>query len=266
MKKVLLAFQFLTIIPVTGIKDVSEKDIGSASAFFPVVGVVQGLIFAVSAGIFLKVFNAELSNGLVLLVMVLTSGGLHLDGLSDTFDAVASTGDREKKLQIMKDSTIGPIGVIAIVIVLLLKYILLNALFSNSTINIYYLSLLLMPVFSRWTMVTALFHARTASQHGLGKTFIEHTGLKQLLIATFITVLVFMSALLITSKFGNRQLSIVNCQFVFILPLLYIFSLMSLWFFNRRFGGATGDNFGAVSELSEILFLIMAIICIQNFI
>ncbi|HDO25886.1 MAG TPA: hypothetical protein ENG95_04510 [Nitrospirae bacterium] len=115
-------------------------------------------------------------------------------------------------------------------------------------------------------MVTALFHARTASQHGLGKTFIEHTGLKQLLIATFITVLVFMSALLITSKFGNRQLSIVNCQFVFILPLLYIFSLMSLWFFNRRFGGATGDNFGAVSELSEILFLIMAIICIQNFI
>ncbi|HDZ62135.1 MAG TPA: adenosylcobinamide-GDP ribazoletransferase, partial [Nitrospirae bacterium] len=228
-------------------------------------GALQGLIFAISAGIFLKIFNAEMSNGLVLLVMVLTYGGLHIDGLSDTFDAIASTGNRENKLAIMKDSTTGPIGVTAIVIVLLLKYLLLNELFNSATASIYYFTIFLMPVFSRWAMVPAIYHGRPASPNGLGKLFIEHTGLKQLLIATGITLLVFMSALLIFSKVGYRQSSIVNCQFIFILPALYLFSLTALWLFNRCFGGVTGDNFGAISEISDLLFLMAAVICIKNF-
>lgn len=266
MKKILLAFQFLTIIPIRDIKEVSEKDIGSSSAFFPLAGAFQGLIFSVSAAVFHFFFTFELANGLVLLVMILTYGGLHIDGLSDTFDAIASTGSKEKKLAIMKDSTTGPIGVTAIVIVLLLKYLLLNELFYSSTEPIYYFTIFLMPVFSRWAMVPAIYHGRPAGPDGLGKLFTEHTRTKQLLIATFITLLILMSALLISSKVGNRQLSIVNRQFIFILPVLYVFSLTALWFFDRRFGGVTGDNFGAISEISDLLFLITAVICLKNFI
>ncbi len=261
MRRILLAFQFLTIIPLRDLEDVSEKDIGSASAFFPLAGAFQGLIFAVSAGIFLKVFNAELSNGLVLLVMVLTYGGLHIDGLSDTFDAIASTGNRGKKLAIMKDSTTGPIGVTAIVIALLLKYLLLNELFHSSTTSIYYFTIFLMPVFSRWAMVPAIYHGRPASPNGLGKLFTEHTGIKELLIATFIILLISFSAFsLMPGSFSSVS------YLLFILPVLYLFSLTAVWFFDRRFGGVTGDNFGAVSEISDLLFLIAAVICIKNFI
>lgn len=261
MKRVLLAFQFLTIVPVTDIKDVSEKDIGSASAYFPLAGALQGLIFSVSAVVFIYFFSGELANGLVLLVMVLIYGGLHIDGLSDTFDAIASTGNRENKLAIMKDSTTGPIGVTAIVIVLLLKYLLLNELFNSATAAIYYFTIFLMPVFSRWAMVPAIYHGRPASPNGLGKLFIEHTGIKELLIATLVTLLISFSAFsLIPGSFSSIS------YFLFILPALYLFSLTALWLFNRCFGGATGDNIGAVSEISDLLFLMAAVICIKNFI
>ena len=254
MKKILLAFQFLTIIPVKEMRDVSEKEIGEASAFFPLIGFVQGALFVVSAVLFLKIFPPELANGLLILVIVATSGGLHLDGLADTFDAIALRGDREKKLLVMKDSTIGPVGVIAIVILILLKYLALNAFFFHSSPITYYSSLFLMPVFSRWVMVTAIFHGKSARQDGIGKIFVENTKLKELIIATSLTVLIFLLVLFIT----HYPLPITH--FLFVLLVLYIFSLVSVWFCNKKFGGMTGDTFGAVSEISEILFLIMAVI------
>ena len=253
MRKILLAFQFLTIIPVKEMKNVSDKEIGGASVFFPLIGFLQGALFMVSAVLFLKIFPPELANGLLILVIVATSGGLHLDGLADTFDAIALRGDREKKLLVMKDSTIGTVGVIAIVLALLLKFLALNSLFHYSLFTFYY-SLFLMPVFSRWVMVTAIFHGKSARQDGIGKIFVENTKLKELIIATSLTVLIFLLVLFIT----HYPLPITH--FLFVLLVLYIFSLVSVWFCNKKFGGMTGDTFGAVSEISEILFLIMAVI------
>ncbi len=267
MKKVLLAFQFLTIIPVKEIKEVSEKEMGGASAFFPLIGAFQGLLLVSTSVVFLKVFQAELTNGLLVFVLVLTNGGFHLDGLADTFDAVASRANKEKKLAIMKDSTIGSIGVTAIVLVLLLKFLALNSLFHLSPFT-FHLSLFLMPVFSRWAMVPAIFHGKSARQDGLGRIFIENTGVKEFVTATFLTLLFLILAVLIGNKINNPdyQFSIINFQLSLILPVLYIFSLIAVWFSNKNFGGMTGDTLGAVSEISEILFLIMAVICLQNFI
>ena len=266
MKRILLAFQFLTIIPVKEMKDVSEKEIGGASIFFPLTGFVQGVLFVVSAGLFLKIFPPELANGLLILVIVATSGGLHLDGLADTFDAIALRGDREKKLLVMKDSTIGPVGVIAIVLALLLKFLALNSLFHYSLFTFYY-SLFLMPVFSRWVMVTAIFHGKSARQDGIGKIFIENTKLKELVIATLLVigcwllVTIFFLSSLFTIYPGLAQRSGAGYSlFLVSIPVLYIFSLVSVWFCNKKFGGMTGDTFGAVSEISEILFLIISVI------
>ncbi len=256
MKKILLAFQFLTIIPVKEIKDVSEKEMGGASAFFPLIGFIQGTLFVISAVLFLKVFPRELTNGLLVLVIIITSGGLHLDGLADTFDAIALRGDREKKLSVMKDSTIGPVGVIAIVLALLLKFLALNSLFHYSLFTFYY-SLFLMPVLSRWVMVTAIFHGKSARQDGIGKIFIENTKLKELVIATLLVI----GCWLLVVSFLLSSLFTIHCSlFVVSISVLYIFSLASVWFCNKKFGGMTGDTFGAVSEISEILFLMMAVI------
>ncbi|MBI4848325.1 MAG: adenosylcobinamide-GDP ribazoletransferase [Nitrospirae bacterium] len=260
----LLAFHFLTIIPLKEMRDVSEKEIGGASAFFPVAGAVQGALFSISAALFLKIFPVELANGLVVLVIVITTGGLHLDGLADTFDAIASRGTREKKLAIMKDSTVGPFGVIAIVLVILLKYLSLNALFSHPSLVTYYSSLFLMPVFSRWAMVPAIFHCKSARQDGLGKIFIENTGIKELVIATLSALIVLSAALVVSNGMLNSSFQL--SAFAPVLPVLYIFCIIAVWFSNKNFGGMTGDTFGAVAEMSELLFLMTVIICSQKFI
>ncbi|MBI5676311.1 MAG: adenosylcobinamide-GDP ribazoletransferase [Nitrospirae bacterium] len=259
MKKLLLAFQFLTIIPLKRMDNVSEKDVGGASAFFPLVGTVQGILLVITSALFLKVFPVEVSNGIILLLMIIINGGLHLDGLADTFDAIASRKGKEKKLAIMKDSAVGPFGVIAIVFAILLKYIFLNAIF-NISLDTYYLSLFLMPIFSRWAMVTAIFHCKSARKDGLGRIFVEHTKMTEFAAATLLTLVISLLALFISDKTS----AIIS--FLLILVILYIFCIAAVRFSNKNFGGMTGDTFGAVSEISEILFLMGAMIWSQKFI
>jgi adenosylcobinamide-GDP ribazoletransferase len=262
MRRFLLAFQFLTIFPVVKMENISEADVGGSSAFFPAVGAVQGVLTVLTAAACMKVFPVELANGLVILVMVIINGGLHLDGLADTFDAIASRKDREKKLEIMKDSTVGPFGVISIVLALLLKYLSLNAVRGLPPLT-YHASLFLMPVFSRWTMVPAIFHAQSARPDGLGRIFIEYTGIRQLAGATA-CLLISLGAVMV---FSNRVLDAPFQVSAFIpaLPLLYIFCAIAVRFSNRNFGGMTGDTFGAVSEISEILFLLSVILWSQRY-
>lgn len=261
MNKILLAFQFLTIIPVRDSGAVPVQDVGRATMYFPIVGIIEGGLLSALAWLFLKVFPGEVTSGLLLFAMVLINGGLHLDGLSDTFDALASRVDTDKKLAIMKDSTIGPAGVIAIVLVLLLKYLLLNSMFFYSSISVYYTGLLLMPVMSRCTMVWAIFHCRPARQDGLGRMFIEHTGLRELITATVLTLIACFVTLGIISEF-----ELLAFHLMFVLPVLYFFSVSAVWFFNKHFGGMTGDSFGSVYEFAVILFLITRILWVQKFI
>jgi len=259
MKKLLLAFQFLTIIPVKDTGVVADSEVGGAASFFPLVGAVQGMLLVLAAMIASRILPVGVVNILVILLLIVTNGGLHLDGLSDTFDAIASRGDRDKKLSIMKEATVGPIGGIAIVIDILLKLYLLNEIYSVSQSATYYMMLFLLPMYSRWAMVPAIFHGKSARKEGLGRTFIENVGVRELLTATILTlILSFLAVFIIFNTAGLMHI-------IFSLPALYIFSLAAGWFAARRFGGMTGDTFGAVSELSEILLLMMAVICLRNF-
>jgi adenosylcobinamide-GDP ribazoletransferase len=263
MTKLFLAFQFLTIIPLKKMDNVSEEAMGKTTAFFPLVGAMQGILLVISSALLLKVFPVEVSSGFVLLLMIIINGGLHLDGLADTFDAIASRKDKEKKLAIMKDSAVGPFGVIAIVFSILLKYLLLHAAF-NISLDTYYLSLFLMPLFSRWAMVPAIYHAQSARGDGLGRIFIEYTEIKELITATGLVLLFSIIALFAFEP--SYQLSAISCQLLVVLAMLYVFALLSVWFCGKIIGGMTGDTFGAVSELSEILFLMGAVIWSQKFI
>jgi len=113
MKKMLLAIQFLTIIPVTVKGDVSEEDMVGSTAFFPLAGACQGLMMAATAALLGRFFDAAVVCGFVILAHIVSNGGFDLDGLADTADAlsVKSSGnaaaDIEKRLLVMKDSTIG---------------------------------------------------------------------------------------------------------------------------------------------------------------
>lgn len=234
--------------------EVSEDEMGNTSAVFPLVGFAEGIVLSLSAAMFLKVFPTELTNALLVLLLVIMNGGLHLDGLSDTFDAVASRGDKGKKLSVMKDSTVGPVGVIAIVMALLLKYVLLNAVFFHSSFSAYLAAVMVMPVLSRWAMVPAAYYSKPARQDGLGRLFIEHTGTKQLIEATVAAVIIILMVCSVSFQF-----SLFMFYVMFSMPLLYAFSFGAVWFFNKNFGGMTGDSFGAMNELAVLILLILIV-------
>jgi len=261
MKKLILAFQFLTIIPVRDTGEVPAEDAGSATVYFPVVGMIEGGLLALLAWLFLKVFPGEITSCLLLTVMVVMNGCLHIDGLADTFDAIACRGNREKKLLVMKESSIGPAGAAAMVLVLLLQYLLLNAMFFYSSIPAYYTGLLCMPLLSRCAMVWTIFHSRSARQDGLGRVFIQHTGLKQLIPATVLTI----AAVCVTMGIAS-DLELLAFHLMFVMPVLYFFSVAAAWFFQKLIGGMTGDAFGAVYEIAVVLFLMARVLWVQKFI
>ena len=255
MKKLILAFQFLTIIPVKDLGEVSEQDMGSTTVLFPVVGFAEGVLLAFCATVFLKVFPVELTNALLVLILAVMNGGLHLDGLSDTFDAIASRGDTEKKLSIMKDSTVGPMGVIAIVMTLLLKYVLLNAVYFHSTFAVYCMAVISTPVLSRWSMVTAAYCSKSARKEGLGRLFIAHTEKKELIASTILAIGLMAAMSVISVQFSYLMFYI-----MFAMPVLYAFSFGAVWGFKKLFTGMTGDSLGAVNEIAVLVFLIMVVV------
>lgn len=249
------AFQFLTVIPVPSFcGKISEKDVGKSCVFFPLVGLLQGMLLVLFYRLFMDVFPVEITAGLLITALVISNGGFHLDGLSDTFDALASRKSRERALEIMKDGTAGPIGVASVVLALLLKYLALTSVLGISEMP-FYLPLLLFPVQSRWVMVAAMYLGKSARKDGLGKIFIENTGVAEFLISLLLaagtTVIIFIAAgrLHPYSINGAPALIPVSC--------VYGFGILAVWFFRRRFFGLTGDNLGAINEISEVLFLLI---------
>jgi adenosylcobinamide-GDP ribazoletransferase len=268
LKQLLLALQFLTIVPVRVKGDISENDMSRSVIFFPVAGALQGLLCVLSAALLLRFLSTDLTGCLVLVILIITNGGFHLDGLADTFDALAvkaggdEEADRAKRLSVMKDSTTGAIGVVSIVVVILLKYMFIRNLFLYSSSRPLYSLLFLMPVFSKWIMVPAMYHGRSARKDGLGRIFIDAVTGKDVALCSLITVLF---SLVITELLRDTlYASVTWLLFLFLFLVFCIFCILSVRFFAKRFGGLTGDAFGAISEISEILFLMVASLWLQH--
>ncbi|MEW6585606.1 MAG: adenosylcobinamide-GDP ribazoletransferase, partial [Nitrospirota bacterium] len=256
-----IALQFLTILPVRGNPAVDEDDIARSSSLFVIVGILQGILLIMTdygAG---RLFHPDLAAGMILLVLVLSNGGFHLDGLADTFDALAvkSESDRhadmQKRLAIMKTGATGPVGVMAIIFSLALKYLALKSL-SNFLPFTYLSSLFLMPVLSKWAVVVSIFHGRPARKDGLGKIFIGRTGLKELGVSTTILISVLVLLQIFSRLYAPDNQSVFHAL---MLMIIYFLCRLAVRFFHRRFGGLTGDTLGAISEMTEIIFLLTVI-------
>jgi adenosylcobinamide-GDP ribazoletransferase len=269
MKRMLLAMQFLSVIPVRVSGDLTAKEIGESSIFFPAIGGLQGLLLLAAGLLFIKIFPSDISAVFLVAVMILFNGGFHLDGLADTFDALAvkATGDpeadRRKRLAVMKDSATGAIGVVAVVVVLLLKIVLIkNLLLADATLTAL-LALFLMPVFSKWVMVPAMYLGKPAREEGLGALFINETSLRCVVIAFMQTLFLFgiVSGFHLLAMYGMKGL-IINL----LLPAGYLISSAAAEGCKKIFGGLTGDTLGALGELSEIFYLTGVYIWLQHFI
>ncbi|KJR42606.1 Cobalamin (vitamin B12) biosynthesis CobS, cobalamin-5-phosphate synthase [Candidatus Magnetoovum chiemensis] len=251
-----LAFQFLTIIPLPfsnrrhrEIND--ESIIGKCSAYFPLVGLFIGVLTASIYLFFISLLPYDIASALVIAVMVIITGGFHLDGVSDTFDALAARKPIAQKLEIMKQGSAGPIGVSAVVLTLLIKFALLKSLIVMGSDDLIYLSVLF-PVIGRWCAVCALFYGKSARADGLGALFIRYTGAVELIIST--VILLFAVIFLNLYTFGFTFYLILNP--IAIILFFYIGVFFTVKFFHGKFNGLTGDNLGFIIEFNEILFLL----------
>lgn len=237
MKNLLLALQFLTIIPVR-VKYVDEKRIARALIYFPLIGLLLGVILTgIDRLLFILRFEQFISNVILVILLVVLTGGLHMDGLADTFDALLSRKNREDMLRIMRDSHIGVMGVLAIISVILLKIAFLSSLNAESKI----VTLLLMCILSRWSLVLAMFLFPYARQEGKAKAFIEGINFEILTLATLIALI---CAALIWQIKG-----------IFIMAMVGVSSYLIARFINSRINGLTGDTLGAINELVEVIIL-----------
>lgn len=240
----------------------TEKEIAASAAFFPLVGALQGLMTAIPAFLLVKVFPPDVTAGLALFCLILTNGGFNLDGLADTFDGIAvkssddAEADRARRLSVMKDSATGAIGVIALVLTILFKFVLMGRLLSGFPAPSAAALFFLMPVLSRWTNVPVMHHGKPARRDGLGRIFIGHVGPAAIAFSTAIVVLL----ILLTAAYNP-----VGCSPIGVVILcvsfcagFYILGFPTVRFLTKRFGGLTGDHFGALTEVSEVLFLLVA--------
>ncbi|MGD0281004.1 MAG: adenosylcobinamide-GDP ribazoletransferase [Dissulfurispiraceae bacterium] len=259
MKQMLIAIQFLTIIPVPVKGACSAEELAHSASFFPLAGALQGLLIALAAFSAIKIFPVEMVSVFVILVLLLSNGGFDLDGLIDTFDALAvkSTGDRErdmeKRLSVMKDSSIGAVGAIALVMAVLLKFVLLNNFLHILTLPAALSFLFIVPVFSKWVTVIAMFQGRPARKDGLGQIFINRVRIKQVIISSLILFVLYMAVA------GPYHYPVYVMRtmglFAVLCILLCLLALITIGFTAGKFGGLTGDHLGALSEIAEIILL-----------
>ena len=130
----------------------------------------------------------------------------------------------------MKDSSTGAIGTIAILFVILLKYLSLKNL-SHFLPFTYYSSLLLMPVFSKWAMVVSMLHGKAAREDGLGKIFMNKTGFKETAISTLLLILILILIQALSSRYALENQHVF---YAILFGVLYPFCRILVYFFNKK--------------------------------
>ncbi|KAF2956117.1 adenosylcobinamide-GDP ribazoletransferase [Marinitoga sp. 38H-ov] len=228
MKGIILMFNFFTRIPIY--TEYNEKDFSKGMYFLPLIGLIIGFFMYICSYI---PVNKPIYVLLSWIFYIWITGGLHLDGVADTFDGVFSNRNKEEILRIMKDSRIGTFGVIGLIML-----ILTNLIFSY---YINYIYILIMPIIGRSSALLAASISTYARNNGMGYIFITHSNIKKFIISFLIVSPILM--------FFNPYI---------LLPIIlsYIFVIFITKKIIKKIDGMTGDTIGLVIELSQTFYLI----------
>ncbi|MCO6690987.1 MULTISPECIES: adenosylcobinamide-GDP ribazoletransferase [Pseudomonas] len=225
-----IALQFLSSLPVSLPGMPAPREVGRSLLCYPLVGLLFGLLLWL-ASYLLQGTPAPLHAALLLTLWVLLSGALHLDGLADSADAwLGGFGDRERTLLIMKDPRSGPIAVVTLVLVLLLKFCALWVLVEQGIGA----QLLLAPLIGRAAMLGLFLSTPYVRQGGLGQALAEY-------LPRHAAGWVLLGCVLFCLVLGGWIVVLALAVFAWLRHLMC-----------RRLGGTTGDTAGAMLELLEL--------------
>lgn len=235
MKSLLLMITFFTRIPIKYNYEYYEKDFIKGIKFFPFIGLIIGIIMYIPA-LFKGFIHAPVISLLSWVIYLWITGGLHIDGLADTFDGIFSNRSKEKILEIMKDSRIGAFGVLGILLL-----IIWNLIFTS---YIDMRTIIIVPIVGRSTAILSASISQYARESpGMGKGFIENCGVEEIILAVIFS---FIPVILLFKLQG-----------ITILTIMYLAVFIVTRNINKKIGGMTGDTIGFVIELSQGIFIFL---------
>lgn len=255
MNSFLIGLQFLTRIFIVKQSVWTEQSFGESVKFFPAVGAVLGIICAAFVGA-INFLGLPLFTGAVgFCALIILTGGIHCDGLMDSADGLFSGREREKILQIMKDSRAGSFGVVSMILVAALE---ISTLAELSRLSTWLLcaAIYSAPIIARLMMVVTIGAFPYARPEGMGKAFAQFTTRRTIIFAVGETILFLLPLIVAGEKFflcaaaANLVALIVTWKFA--------------TFATEKIGGVTGDIYGAVTTLSE-MFALMTFLLAGNF-
>lgn len=242
IKAFIVMLQFFTRIPINIQIDLKKDTLAKGTFYFPIVGMIIGGISALVYYL-LSFVNRDIAALGAVFAIIAVTGGIHVDGLSDTADGFFSARSRERILEIMKDSRVGTFGVIAIIFDILSKLFIIRAISPETVI----ISIILSCGAGRLASAMLFTFGKTARPGGMGDMFTGNNGKVYFGLGAvfFLAVGYFLGGLAFLAAAG----------------VVMIFAILFMRYSYKVIGGLTGDVYGACCELGEIisLFVFLAV-------
>lgn len=250
MRRLLLALSILTVIPVPRTEEgVNSADLARCAPLFPVAGAFLGAVLGLANICLSRPLPDQVVAALLVALAWGLSGGMHLDGLADTADGLAARAPAPRALEVMRDPRVGAAGAAAAFLVLLTKYSVLAALGDVSRTAV----VLVMPAVGRQAMVTAMpSYPYPRQAPGLASPFAGRVRPRQALAGLAVT---FLLAAGVSLAFPRCATALAAGT-----ALALAAGAAAAARLARRLGGLTGDTYGAVCELAETVFLLVAVV------
>jgi adenosylcobinamide-GDP ribazoletransferase len=245
VRRFIIAIQFLTRLPVQRSLNSSEADIGKAAAFFPLVGVLVGGGAALVFVVLQRVLPPPAAVFSAIVFAALITNGFHEDGLADSFDGFGGGWTKDRVLEIMRDSRIGTYGTLALIFVILGKFIFLSSLPAGQI----WRWLIVAHTASRWTILPLCAWLPYARAEGQGKLVAKQVSILEIIIGTLTLLLV-----LVLLPWRAALVALLATSLVTLLSGLY---------FRNRIRGITGDCLGATNQLTEVVLYLTAVILLR---
>lgn len=243
------ALSFLTRLPVYKFTNYSEESLNKSSKYFPLIGVFIGFVAVIIYYCSALIFPISISILLSMISTIMLTGALHEDGFTDVCDAFGATNNKDKILEIMKDSRIGAYGVIGILFISLLKYFCLFEIPTKIFADVIIAGITI----SRFCAVSAMSsykYARSNSAESKSFCIAKKLNNSEYLFATLILLIPFI---------------FMNPVCIMAIPSVILLKELVMTYFNNKIGGYTGDCMGFLIILSEVVFY-MSVLVLWKFI
>ena len=247
MKRFIGILQFFTRIPIR-VNIGFDEEFHKTMYYFPLVGFVLGILYFIIGLVSSFLFDSYITSVNILISTVILTGGLHLDGVGDTFDGIYSYRDKEKILEIMKDSRLGTNAMLSVLFLMLMKLGLIYSIVQSGQLY----NLIFMPAFARMAIVIACYKSVTPRKNGMGNVFIGKPSLKMILTGIVYTVILII--IMGITLFNLNSLNLIKV--IAFIPIMIILSRCFVRYIYSKIDGITGDILGCTSELMEVMYLI----------